>query len=255
MKAKIIVLGIMLFSSSTFALADTQKVDAEHLRAHRIYEEENLERQRFKLESEIGKPVSLLWRKNNKSYPPFNFDEYKGTYFFGQYQLNQSGIPLQPSNYGIFKCEPSFSKSLQEYGKSTGVKEKFDGDEGGYETPPNFELNEPITTEEQNKLHRAYSRMICPKRTKGVLKKNHKQPEISLKTESIIILGPYYRERPPRLKVSGCYQNQEWDIYPELEEDKNNSPPYFDFDHSSTKPPPPPMIKTLSKENLPGDSQ
>jgi len=124
-KVKFIALGIMLLSSSNFALADTAKVDEEHLRAHRIYEEENLERQRFKLESglvedrhgknhsdsaDLPKP-----EKNSNSRPPFNFDEYTGTYFFGQYQLNQSGMPLQFGNYGIFKCEPSFSKSWKDY--------------------------------------------------------------------------------------------------------------------------------------------
>ncbi len=254
----------MLFSSSTFALADTQKVDAEHLRAHRIYEEKNLTRQRFKLEPQLGEsiyPKNYLApgelptpEKNSNSRPPFNFDEYKGTYFFGQYQLNQSGIPLQPSNYGIFKCKPSLSKSWKEY-KSNGVKEGIDGDEGGYEATPVFDLNDPLAKEEPNKLHHAYSGMINPKRTKRVLKKkNLKQPEISLKTESLIVLGPYYREQTPRSNVSGCYQNQEWDVFPKFGDEKNNSLPYLDFDHSSAKPPPPPMLKTISKERRSGDS-
>lgn len=108
MKTRLFVLAIMLLSSASSALADTRKVDEKHLQQHRVFEKKNLEQQRFKLELELDK----LPQKN----PPFDFQRIHGIDYFGQYHLNQSGMPLAPSNYSTIKCEPSFSKTWDGYG-------------------------------------------------------------------------------------------------------------------------------------------
>lgn len=216
-KAKIFVLGIMLFSSSGIALADSEKVDEKLLQAHREFEKKNLQQTRFKTESGLFDSVSddpdsptknFRFRDKSGSLPEWpDRSEFRNESGFTEYHLNQNGIPLQPHYPRKFKCEPSLSKSWKDYGKSNETKEGINRDKGCSHSPPVFELS------------------------------------------------PNYRDKPPHLSMAGCYQYQEWDSNPFLENRKNNCPSYVPFEGwKIEQPPPPPLTKTLSKENRSGDS-
>ncbi|MCW5824081.1 MAG: hypothetical protein KIT34_14850 [Cyanobacteria bacterium TGS_CYA1] len=123
-KLSILFAGWVIAASPS--LADTQVVDEKHLQEHRVFEKKNLEQQRFKTETQLGSEIRHPSHFNNgllkKSdvinqdkkdiFPPTYFSESRVNYF-SQFQLNQSGVPLEPTGYGRFECKPSFWKTWQ----------------------------------------------------------------------------------------------------------------------------------------------
>ncbi|MDX2106290.1 MAG: hypothetical protein SFY67_07800 [Candidatus Melainabacteria bacterium] len=108
------------------SLADTHVVDEKHLQEHRVFEKKNLEQQRFKTEIQFDsgirenlhfkngllKESDIINTGKKEIFPPTHFSETHINYF-SQFQLNQSGVPLEPTGSGRFECEPSFWKTWQ----------------------------------------------------------------------------------------------------------------------------------------------